>query len=158
MFDKLKNWFGSGANVNAPSTQSRPEPPPSPPKKPRAPRKPKAVAPPPPELSEKEKATAAGEPYVNVVNFEMNAKDIHTGDFTIDFNDKFVLNLIRAGYKIKDTDTDVDIVDRWFTQICRSIVLEEYEQAVADPVNRGADDVRPPAVVRDIGAGRKEIS
>jgi hypothetical protein len=154
MFDKFKKWWNEDIGGNIP-----PEPPPPPPKKPRAPRKPKEVVPPPPpELSEKEKATAAGEPYVNVVNFEMNVKDIHTGDFTIDFNDKFVLNLIRAGYKIKDTDTDVDIVDRWFTQICRSIVLEEYEQAVADPVNRGADDVRPPAVVRDIGAGRKEIS
>ena len=156
MFDKFKKWWGQDIGGN---TLPPPESPPPPPKKPRAPRKPKEVVPPPPpELSEKEKATAAGEPYVNVVNFEMNAKDIHTGDFTIDFNDKFVLNLIRAGYKIKDTDTDVDIVDRWFTQICRSIVLEEYEQAVADPVNRGADDVRPPAVVRDIGAGRKEIS
>lgn len=148
MFDKLKNIF------------KKPEPPPLPPakeKKPRAPRKPKVVATP-PELSEKEKATAAGEPYVNVVSFEMNAKDIHTGDFTIDFNDKFVLNLIRAGYKIKDTDTDVDIVDRWFTQICRSIVLEQLEQVEADPANRGADNVRPPVTKRNLGDGKVEIS
>lgn len=146
MFDKIKSIF------------KKPEPPP--PKKVRVPRKPKAPTPPPapPVLSEKDRATAAGEPFVSVLSFEMNPADIHTGDFTIDFNDKFVINLIKAGYKIKDTDTDNDIVDRWFTQICRSIVLEEYEQAVADPVNRGADDVRPPAHERDLGDGRKEIS
>lgn len=149
MFDKFKKWWNYDIGGNTL--------PPSPPKKPRAPRKPKVVAPP-PELSAKDKATAAGEPYVNVVSFEMNAKDIHTGDFTIDFNDKFVLNLIRAGYKIKDTDTDVDIVDRWFTQICRSIVLEQFEQVEADPVNRGADDVRPPAVKKNLGDGKVEIS
>ena len=142
MFDRIKSIF------------RKPEPPP---KKVRAARKPKVVAPP-PVLSDKDIATAAGEPYVSVLSFEMNPADIHTGDFTIDFNDKFVINLIRAGYKMKDTDTDNDIVDRWFTQICRSIVLEEYEQAVADPGNRGADDVRPPAQERDLGDGRKEIS
>lgn len=149
MFDKIKNLF------------KKPEPPPPAPpkaeKKPRAPRKPKVVAPP-PELSAKEKATAAGEPYVNVTKFEMNSTDIHTGDFTIDYNDKFVLNLIRSGYKIKDTDTDDDIVDRWFTQICRSIVLEQFEQVVADPGNRGADNVRPPAVRKNLGDGKVEIS
>jgi hypothetical protein len=149
MFDKIKNLF------------KKPEPPPPPPKaekKARAPRQKKIVEEIKPNLTEKERATAAGEPYVNVLSFEMNAKDIHTGDFTIDFNDKFVLNLIRAGYKIKDTDTDVDIVDRWFTQICRSIVLEQLEQVEADPVNRGADDVRPPAVKRNLGDGKVEIS
>ena len=153
MFDKFKNWW----NYDIGGNTLPPPAPPSPPKKPRAPRKPKVVAPP-PELSAKDKATAAGEPYVNVVSFEMSATDIHTGDFTIDFNDKFVLNLIRAGYKIKDTDTDVDIVDRWFTQVCRSIVLEQFEQVEADPVNRGADDVRPPAVKRNLGDGKVEIS
>jgi hypothetical protein len=149
MFDKFKKWWNYDIGGNTL--------PPPPPKKPRAPRKPKVVSTP-PELSAKDKATAAGEPYVNVVSFEMSATDIHTGDFTIDFNDKFVLNLIRAGYKIKDTDTDVDIVDRWFTQVCRSIVLEQFEQVEADPVNRGADDVRPPAVKRNLGDGKVEIS
>lgn len=148
MFDKLKNIF------------KKPEPPPAQTKaekKPRAPRKPKVVAPP-PELSAKEKATGAGEPYVEVLKFDMDPNDIHTGNFTIDYNDKFLANLIRAGYKKKATDTDNDIVDRWFTEICRNIVLEEYEQVVAAPGNRGADDVRPPAVKKDIGDGRAEIS
>jgi len=148
MFDKLKNIF------------KKPEPPPARPKaekKPRAPKKPKVAAPP-PELSAKEKATAAGEPYVEVLKFDMDPNDIHTGNFTIDYNDKFLANLIRAGYKKKATDTDNDIVDRWFTEICRNIVLEEYEQVVAAPGNRGADDVRPPAVKKDIGDGRAEIS
>ncbi len=147
MFNKIKKLFTKSEPVRAAPKE----------KKPRKPRLPKVEAPP-PVLTPKEIATAAGEPYVEVLKFDMDQKDIHTGNFTIDFNDKFVLNLIRAGYKKKDSDTDNDIIDRWFTEICRSIVLEQYEQAVADPVNRGADDVRPPAQERDLGDGRREIS
>lgn len=154
MFDKFKKWWNEDISGNNPPTPVEPPKP----KKPRQPRKPKPPEAPPPELTPKEKATAAGEPWVEVLKFDMDPKDIHTGNFTIDFNDKFVINLIRAGYKVKDTDTDNDIVDRWFTQICRSIVLEQFEQVVADPVNRGADDVRPPAVKRNLGGGKVEIS
>ena len=144
MFNKLKQLF----------TKSVPAPVPA--KKPRTPRKQKE-APVVAELSEKDRATAAGEPYIKVTQFEMDIKDIHTGNFTMDFNDKFVLNLIRAGYKMKDTDTDNDVVDRWFTQICRSIVMEQYEQEMADPANRGLDDVRP-ITKRNLGDGKVEVS
>jgi hypothetical protein len=64
------------------------------------------------------------------------------------------LNLVRAGYKYKDSDTDIDLVNRWFSQICRNIALEVYEQVVADPLNR---DVRP-VQKRDLGNGRTEVS
>jgi hypothetical protein len=68
------------------------------------------------------------------------------------------LNLIRAGYKIRDDDTDTIIVDRWFQTVCRNVALELYEQQQADPENRAqATDMR---VVRakDIGDGRTEVS
>lgn len=123
-------------------------------KKPRKPRE-KKVA---PQLSEKEKATAAGEPYINVLSMEVDPDNLHEGSFELDFNDKFVLNLIRAGYKQKDSDTDNLIVERWFNHVCRNIALELYEQQQADPANRSTTDVRPPASVRDLGNGRKEIS
>ena len=47
-------------------------------------------------------------------------------------------------------DTDADIIDRWFTQICRNIVLETYEQYEA----------MSPRVVksRDVGGGMSEVS
>lgn len=108
-----------------------------------------------PILSSKEKATMAGEPYISIIKVEIDPNNIHNGMFELDWNDKFVINLIKAGYKIKDTDTDMEIVDRWFTQVCRNIALEIYEQVEADPLKR--EDIR---IVnsRDIGNGRSEVS
>jgi hypothetical protein len=139
MFDKIKNLF------------KKPEPVKE--KKVRKPKEKKVEA----QLTEKEKATAAGEPYVNIIKMEIDPKDINSGSVELDFNDKFVLNLIRAGYKMKDTDTDNDIVDRWWTNLCRATVLETFEQEIADPDKRAPGDVRN-VVTRDLGNGRTEVS
>jgi hypothetical protein len=143
MFDKIKNLF------------KKPEPvKPVQAKKPRQPKKKKEDS----VLSDKEKATKEGLPYVNILKMELDPYDINTGAFELDFNDKFVLNLIRAGYKIREDDTDTIIVDRWFQTVCRNVALELYEQQQADPENRAmATDMR---VVRakDLGDGRTEVS
>ena len=139
MFEKLKNLF------------KKPEPVKE--KKPRKVKE-KKVA---PELTAKEKATAAGEPYVSIIDLNIDPTDVNSGEVILDFNDKFVLNLIRAGYKMKDTDTDNDIVDRWWTNLCRSTVLELYDQQVADPDKRVPGDVRN-VVTKDLGNGRTEVS
>jgi len=139
MFEKIKNLF------------KKPEPVKE--KKVRKPKE-KNFA---PELTAKEKATAAGEPYVNIVKMEVDPNDINSGSVELDFNDKFVLNLIRAGYRMKDTDTDNDIVDRWWTNLCRATVLETFEQEWADPEKRAKGDVRN-VVTKDLGNGRTEVS
>ena len=54
----------------------------------------------------------------------------------------------------KKDDTDREIVDRWFTDVCRTVVLEMYEQQQADPENRDLRTVR----TRDLGNGRTEVS
>ena len=111
-----------------------------------------------PTSSDKDKANSEGLPYVNILKMEIDPYDINSGAFELDFNDKFVLNLIRAGYKIRDDDTDTIIVDRWFQTVCRNVALELYEQQQADPENRAqATDMR---VVRakDLGDGRTEVS
>ncbi len=131
-----------------------PEPAVEAPVKAKKPRKPKTKKAP---LSEKDKATSEGLPYVNVVRMDIDPDDINTGAFDLDFNDKFVINLIRAGYKNRDDDTDIVIVDRWFQTICKNIALELYEQKVADPENRNANDVRV-VKSRDLGNGRTEVS
>lgn len=107
------------------------------------------------QLSPKEIATQNNEPYVAITKVEVDPTNINAGSFELDFNDKFVINLIKAGYKLRDDDTDILIVDRWFQTVCRNIALEVFEQQNADPTNR--DDLR---VVRsrDIGNGRSEIS
>lgn len=117
-------------------------------KKPRKPKESKV------DLTDKEKATMAGEPYVNIVKMSVDPNDIHNGEFELDFNDKFVLNLIKAGYKMKEDDTDVVIVDRWFQTVCRNVALEMYEQTQADPSNRDVRNV----VSRNLGNGRTEVS
>ena len=106
-------------------------------------------------LSAKESATNNGEPYVNIVKMDIDPDDINSGSVELDFNDKFVLNLIRAGYKIKTTDTDNDIVDRWWVNLCRATVLETFDQEWADPDNRNSyRNVR----TKDLGDGRTEVS
>lgn len=118
--------------------------------------KPRKLKEPKVELTAKEKATQAGEPYVNVLSMEIDPTNIHNGSFDLDFNEIFVARLVKAGYMKKSDDTDVMIVDRWFQDVCRTIVLEMYEQQQADPSNRDTS-VRP-INSRDLGNGRTEIS
>lgn len=142
MFEKLKSLFAKPAS-----------PEPSLPKKERKRKEKKSE----PVLSEKEKATLAGEPWIGVLGVEIDPTNINAGGFTLDWNDKFVINLIKAGYKQREDDTDQVIVDRWFQTVCRNIALEIYEQQVADPVNRDMEDMRR-IYRKDLGDGRSEIS
>lgn len=133
MFDKMKKWFKA-------------EQPAEPVKK----AKPKQKT-----LTPKEAATKAGEPYIDIVKVSVDPTDISSGSFELDWNDKFIVNLIKAGYQIKKEDTEAEIVDRWFQAVCRNIALEIYEQDQADPSNRA--DVRV-IQQRDLGNGRTEVS
>lgn len=102
------------------------------------------------EKSEKDLATARGEPWVNIESVELDPENIGNGAFELDWNEFFVAKLIRAGYKGRD---DQQIVDQWFQDVCRNVVLETYEQMEAN-------NPRPPNGVqrRDIGGGRSEVS
>jgi hypothetical protein len=106
-----------------------------------------------PKKSEKDLATERGEPYVTILSMEIDPENMQAGSFELDWNDKFVANLVRAGYQMNPKDTDADIVDRWFTAVCRNIVLETYEQEQA--MNPERDRV---IKSRDLGNGRLEIS
>jgi len=147
MLDKLKNLFKKPEPAK-PVVKDEPKV--NKPRKPRKPKEPKVEK----IISDKEKATLAGEPYISITKVDVDPNDIHNGSFELDWNDKFVLNLIKSGYKQREDDTDNVIVDRWFQVVCRNIALEVYEQVVADPTNR---DVRP-IQSRDIGNGRTEVS
>lgn len=137
MFDKLKKLLG------VKSQGPRPEPPSEAPPKPKK------------KLSPKEEATANNEPYIAITKVDIDPNNINSGAFELDWNDKFVINLVKAGYKIKATDTDNEIVDRWFQTVCRNIALEVYEQEEADPEKR--NDIRI-VQTKDIGNGRSEVS
>ena len=105
----------------------------------------------PKKKSDKDLATERGEPYVSIVSLELDPDNIHQGAFELDWNEKFVANLVRAGYMIKKEDTDVEIVDRWFQQVCRNVALETHEQAEAMNPQRFTRS-------RDLGDGRREVS
>jgi hypothetical protein len=108
------------------------------------------------ELTPKERATAAGEPYVAILSVDLDPNDINNGSFELDWNDKFLLNLIKQGYKFGAKDTDAMIVDRWFQTVCRNIALEVYEQEIADPEKRESE-LRI-IQQRDLGNGYTEVS
>jgi hypothetical protein len=105
------------------------------------------------EKTAKESATEKDEPYVAILSMEIDPGNVQNGNFELDWNDKFVANLVRAGYQMNPKDTDADIVDRWFTAVCRNVVLETYEQYEA--INPERDRV---IKSRNIGDGRSEVS
>jgi hypothetical protein len=104
----------------------------------------------PPEKTAKEIANEKGEAYVNIISMEIDPNDMQNGSFELDWNDKFVADLVRHGYQMDPRDTDADIVDRWFTAVCRNVVLETYEQYEAMN-NRVVKS-------RDVGDGFSEVS
>jgi len=99
--------------------------------------------------TDKEIATEKGEPYVTMLGMDIDYDNLTYGSFELDWNDKFVSNLIRAGYQGK---TDADIVDQWFQNVCRNVVMETWEQEQA---------IRTSGIYvqsRNIGDGRSEVS
>jgi len=128
MFEKLKNAF-----------KKKPEP---------VAEKPKQTK---KKKSEKEIATEKNEPWVSILNVDLDPNDVGNGAFELDWNDVFVAKLVKAGYMMDKNDTDADIVDRWFQNICRHVVMETWEQEQA------MNPTRQPTV-KDIGDGLTEVS
>lgn len=132
MFDKVKKWISKNnktTTVKSVKSQAAPKPEPA--------------------KSAKQLATERDEPYVSVVSMEIDPANLHQGAFELDWNDKFVANLIRAGYQIRKDDTDADIVDRWFQNVCRHVVMETWEQEQAIKTGYIQE--------RNLGNGRSEV-
>jgi hypothetical protein len=100
--------------------------------------------------SAKQIATEKGEPYFEILSMDINPDDINSGAFEFDWNDKMIADLVRHGYMMSSKDTDADIIDRWFTAVCRNVVLETAEQYEA--MNNRV------VKTRDMGDGRSEVS
>ncbi len=106
-----------------------------------------------PEKTAKQTATENNEPYVAILNMDIDPNNLHQGAFELDWNEIFIARLVKAGYMMKPTDADSDIVDRWFQNVCRHVVMETWEQ---DQAMRNS--VSGYVHTRDIGDGRTEIS
>ena len=105
-----------------------------------------------PEKTAKELATEKGEPYVAILSMDIDPANLHQGAFELDWNEIFIARLVKAGYMMKPTDADSDIVDRWFQNVCRHVVMETWEQ---DQAMRNS--VSGYVHTRDIGDGRSEV-
>ena len=133
MFDKIKKWLGKEKK----DTKSLAA---------------KLVREESTKKSDKALATERGEPWIQVLRIDVDPDNLHQGAFELDWNEIFVARLVKAGYMIKRDDTDAEIVDRWFQNVCRHVVMETWEQEQA--IKNSGLWVRR----RDIGDGRSEIS
>ena len=82
---------------------------------------------------EKEEANKQNEPWVGIITLDIDYNSLNNGSFELDWNDLFITRLMKAGYEGTE---DHDLVDQWFNNVCRHVVLETYEQEQADPNNR----------------------
>jgi len=71
--------------------------------------------------SEKDLATEKGEPYVKVLETNVDKENPKYGYFELDWNKHFVENLKQHGFS---GNTDEEIVDHWFSVLCNTIAEE----------------------------------
>lgn len=89
------------------------------------------------KLSPKERANRKKEPWVGVLETHVNKENVRNGFFELDWNEHFVLKLKQEGYGVEG-DPDEEIVDRWFRELCASVITDgDY----GGPVNTGSLDI-----------------
>jgi hypothetical protein len=76
------------------------------------------------KMTPKERATARGEAWVDVLETHVNKDNIRNGFFELDWNPEFIVQLKQAGYGF-DGDPEEEIVDRWFRDLARNMLSED---------------------------------
>lgn len=87
------------------------------------------------QAKEKAEATKRNEPWVSIMSLDIDYEHLNDGSFELDWNDAFITKLMKAGYEGKE---EHDLVDQWFNNVCRNVVMETYQQEQADPTKRGS--------------------
>ena len=62
------------------------------------------------------------EPYVNVIELGINPSNAQAGYVELDWNDHFVKFLYDNGYT---GVSDEDVVNKWFNDVCRTVLIQE---------------------------------
>ena len=96
--------------------------------------------------AEKAAATEAGEPWVAVLDTQVNPENIKNGFFELDWNNEFIEQLLDAGYK---GGSQEEIVDAWF----RTIVMQMLDDDGLDS-SRGMGHIN----VVPIDKNKSEVS
>lgn len=65
------------------------------------------------------------EPWVSVINIDLNPENPSQGNFELDWNQLFVNTLMTAGYTGKNSE---EIVDQWFNDLCTGIARSTIEE------------------------------
>ena len=78
------------------------------------------------EKTAKDIATETGEPYIKVLDTNVDPKNPKYGYFELDWNVHFVNNLKTHGFS---GNTDEEVVDHWFSVLCNTIATEETPMA-----------------------------
>jgi hypothetical protein len=125
MIEKIKNLFKSKKQKEAEKYKVDPAP-----------------------VDPKTAATARQEPWVAVLQTHVNPESPRNGFFELDWNEYFVLMLRNNGYT---GVTDEEIVDQWFSDLCREVGSEEN---VPGMDRRGAGYIN----VNNLGNGKSEVS
>lgn len=92
------------------------------------------------KLSPKELATEKKESWISVLDTQVNKDNIRNGFFELDWNEYFIIELKQSGYT---GDSDEEIVDKWFQDLCRNIGNESginMEKRGSGYVNRALRD------------------
>ena len=87
---------------------------------------------------DKKIAEIKDEPYVNVLKMELNPETANAGYIELDWNDKFVEFLHNNGYTGQN---DEDVVNKWFNDVCRTVLLQEQADLDYGMQTQGRDDV-----------------
>ena len=97
------------------------------------------------QLTPKQKATKKGEPWFTIVDIEIDNDNPRNGAFELDWNEPFIKMLRGHGLT---GDTDEEVVDQWFQDLCRQIAMETYDEDVlSNNVN---------IQMKDIEGGKRE--
>ena len=67
-------------------------------------------------------AMVTKEPWVEVKKMQVNEDDPKQGYMELDWNDEFVQMLMRKGYS---GESDEAVVNKWFNDVCRTVLLQE---------------------------------
>ena len=94
---------------------------------------------------EKQEATKKGEPWVAVLDTQVNPDNIRNGFFELDWNNEFIEQLMDAGYS---GETNEQIVDAWFRTIVSQMLEEEGHDKTRDagyinvvPIDKGKSEI-----------------
>lgn len=87
------------------------------------------------------------DPEVKILKFDFDPTNPKMGSIELDWNDAFIVLLKRHGYI---GERDEDIVNKWLSDVCRTIAQEEFPSATME----NARYVQR----KDLGDGKTEFS